>query len=170
MTSTSFLSQLHGVRSRAHGKWSACCPAHADKSPSLSIREVDGKVLFHCFAGCQPEEIVGALGLEMRDLFTDTPTCRGQRPAPKPQKLDLVDVAFRFEMAALDRRLRAERVLTAVAGFNTDALSDSRRDRLMKAIARAYDDQERAEFLETVADDFRMKAFHERTEQHAAQR
>lgn len=168
MTITDLLNRLDGVRSRAHGKWSARCPAHPDKSPSLSIREVDGKVLLHCFGGCTPEEIVGALGLDLKDLFTDSPTPHGQRLTPKPQKLDLFDVAFRFEMAALDRRLRAERVLTAVAGFNGDELSDSQRDRLMKAIARAFEDQDRAEFLETVADDFRMKAFHERTEQHAA--
>lgn len=162
------LQRLDGVRSRGTRRYSARCPAHADKSPSLSIREVDGRILLYCFAGCSAEEIAVALGIETRDLFTDNPLPRGQRPTPKPQKLDLVDVAFRFEMAALDRRLRAERVLKAVAGFDTDELSDSQRDRLMKAIARAFDDQNRAEFLETVADDFRMKAFHERTERHAA--
>lgn len=168
MTITDLLNRLDGVRSRGSGRWSARCPAHADKSPSLSIREVDGKTLLHCFAGCTPEEIVGELGLDLKDLFTDSPTPRGQRPTPKPQKLDMVDVAFRFELAALDRRLRAERVLKAVAGFDSDELSDSQRDRLMKAIVRVYEDQDRAEFLETVADEFRMKAFHERTERHAA--
>ncbi len=168
MTITDLLSRLDGVRSRAHGKWSARCPAHPDKSPSLSIREVDGKVLLHCFGGCTPEEIVGALGLDLKDLFTDSPTPHGQRPIAKLQKLDLVDVAFRFEMAALDRRLRAEWTLKAVENFNGDNLSDEDRDRLMKVVARAYADRDQAEFLETVADDFRLKAFHERTNRHAA--
>lgn len=168
MTMEAFLACLEGVSSRGSDQYIARCPAHGDKSPSLSIREVDGKVLLHCFAGCTPEEIVGALGLSLKDLFANSPTPRGQRPTPKVQKLDLFDVAFRFEMAALDRRLRAERVLKAVANSNSDDLSNSQRDRLMKAIARAYDDLDRAEFLETVADDFRMKAFHERTERHAA--
>jgi hypothetical protein len=163
-----FLHRLACVRLRGSDRWSARCPSHADKSPSLSIREADGKTLLHCFAGCTPEEIVGALGLDLKHLFTDSPTPRGQRPAPKPQKLDLIAVAFRFEMAALDRRIRAERVLKAVANFNSDELSDSQCDRLMKTIARAYEDQDRAEFLETMADDFRVKAFHERTERHAA--
>jgi hypothetical protein len=125
-------------------------------------------VLINCFAGCTPEAIVTALGIELKDLFADSPTPRGQRFIPKPQKLDLVDVAFRFEMAALDRRLRAERVFKAVENFNGDNLSDEDRDRLMKVVARAYADRDRAEFLETVADDFRVKAFHERTERHAA--
>lgn len=133
----------------------------------MSIREVDGKLLVHCFAGCTPEEIVGALGLDLKDLFTDSPTLRGEWPTPKPQKLDLVAVAFRFEMAALDRRLRAERVLKAVANFNSDELSDSQRDRLMKAIARADDDQDCAVFLETVADDLRITAYQQRNVHHA---
>lgn len=124
--------------------------------------------MLHCFSGCRPEEIVSALGLAMRDLFTDTPTHRGQRPTPRPQKLDLVAVAFRFKMAALDRRLRADAVLQAVANFDSDELSDSQRERLMKAIARAYADRDRAEFLESVADDFRCKAYEERKADHAA--
>jgi archaellum biogenesis ATPase FlaH len=35
---------------------------------SISVGE-DGRVLLHCHAGCAPEGIVAALGLEMRDLF-----------------------------------------------------------------------------------------------------
>lgn len=161
-------ARLDGVRSRGAGKFIARCPAHQDKSPSLSIREGIDRILLHCFAGCQPESIVAALGLEMRDLFTDTPTSHGQRSTPRPQRLDLVAVAFRFELAALDRRLRADTVLMAVANFTIEALSEEQLDRLMNAVASAYQDRERAEFLEVVAHDFRTKAFHERMERHAA--
>lgn len=46
------------------------CPAHADRSPSLSVAEGrDGRVLVHCFAGCSVEEVCRALGLTIRDLF-----------------------------------------------------------------------------------------------------
>jgi protein tyrosine phosphatase len=49
----------------------ACCPAHNDKNPSLSIKETkDGDVLLHCFAGCGVDDVVAALGLEMSDLFS----------------------------------------------------------------------------------------------------
>ncbi len=55
------------------GEYSARCPAHPDRDPSLTVREGDdGKVLLHCFAGCAPESIAAALCLEMRDLFPDS--------------------------------------------------------------------------------------------------
>ena len=37
------------------------CPAHADKRPSLSLLESDGKILFHCFAGCTQDAVIRAL-------------------------------------------------------------------------------------------------------------
>ena len=40
------------------------CPAHEDRTPSLSISEgEDGKILLHCFAGCGFDEIISAAGL-----------------------------------------------------------------------------------------------------------
>lgn len=64
------LVQLHKGRQRQPGQWSACCPAHEDKGPSLSVRETsDGSVLLHCFAGCSVSEVVAALGLKMSSLF-----------------------------------------------------------------------------------------------------
>ena len=37
------------------------CPAHDDSSPSLSVRLGDTAILFHCFAGCTPAEVMKAL-------------------------------------------------------------------------------------------------------------
>jgi hypothetical protein len=64
------LSRLDKVRRSGPDNWMACCPAHEDKSASLSIRhDDDGKTLIHCFAGCSVHEVVGAIGLEISDLF-----------------------------------------------------------------------------------------------------
>ena len=64
------LARLDKVKLNGAGKWLACCPAHDDKSPSLSIKETaDGTVLLKCWAGCTAAEITGAIGLELRDLF-----------------------------------------------------------------------------------------------------
>lgn len=168
MTPEAFLGQLTSVFSHGPSRWSARCPAHDDKSPSLSIREANKRILVFCFAGCKPEEIVAALGLEMRDLFTDTPISQGQRPTQKPQKLDLTAIAYYFQLAALDRRLRADAVLHAVAAFTSDELSDSQRDQIMPVVAGAYADLDRAEFLETMADSFRLKEWDGKRRDHAA--
>lgn len=64
------LSRLDKVKTNGPDKWKACCPAHADKNPSLSIKEIgDGTVLLKCWAGCSAADITAAIGLELRDLF-----------------------------------------------------------------------------------------------------
>jgi hypothetical protein len=64
------LDRLERVKQTAPGRWLARCPAHDDRSPSLSIRETDdGRVLLHDFAGCSVEDVLTALGLGLSDLF-----------------------------------------------------------------------------------------------------
>lgn len=64
------LSRLVGFRRRGSGRGMAKCPAHLDRSASLSVRETDsGSVLLHCFAGCGVDAVVAALDLRMEDLF-----------------------------------------------------------------------------------------------------
>ena len=41
--------------------WSACCPAHDDHRPSLSIRDCGDKVLVHCHANCPQDAVIAAL-------------------------------------------------------------------------------------------------------------
>lgn len=63
------IAQLSRVKGH-NGRWTACCPAHNDKSPSLAIRQADdGRILLHCFGGCSVQSIVSSLGMEMTDLF-----------------------------------------------------------------------------------------------------
>jgi putative DNA primase/helicase len=69
MTPEIVLSRFEGVRKLKDG-FLAKCPAHDDRKPSLSITIVDGKILFHCHAGCPTENILSTLGLTMADLFT----------------------------------------------------------------------------------------------------
>jgi hypothetical protein len=64
------LARLKGVRRSGDG-WTAKCPAHEDKKPSLSISQRDGKILVHCHAGCTVESICRALRLTVSDLFLD---------------------------------------------------------------------------------------------------
>lgn len=64
-------SKLEGVR-RKGNKAMALCPAHDDKSHSLSIlyREADDRVLLHCFAqDCSAESILKAVGLAWQHIY-----------------------------------------------------------------------------------------------------
>jgi 5S rRNA maturation endonuclease (ribonuclease M5) len=52
------------------GKWESCCPAHADRVPSLSIGSgADDRVLLHCQAGCELTDVLASLDLTAGDLF-----------------------------------------------------------------------------------------------------
>jgi hypothetical protein len=64
------LNRLNGMRPLSRG-WVARCPAHEDVVASLSVATGrDGRVLFHCHAGCRTEDVLTALGLNWSDLFT----------------------------------------------------------------------------------------------------
>ena len=42
------LARLNKVKSNGDDSWLACCPAHDDNNPSLSVAVKGGKILFHC--------------------------------------------------------------------------------------------------------------------------
>lgn len=64
------MSQLEQVKRTGKGRYIVRCPAHGDKHPSLAIRETDdGVILLHCFAGCDVGSVVGALGMDLSDLY-----------------------------------------------------------------------------------------------------
>lgn len=67
------LDRLDGVKRERDGQWSAKCPAHYDRNPSLSIArgKDDGRALLHCKAGCHVDAILQALGVQKRDLFPE---------------------------------------------------------------------------------------------------
>lgn len=72
MTPETFVSRLEGVRQLRPGRWVCQCPAHEDKSPSLSVTvKDDGSPLFHCHAGCHPDDILGALGLSWHNILPE---------------------------------------------------------------------------------------------------
>ena len=63
---TSIEEQGRGIVERLGGEWhrggGMCrCPAHDDRTPSLSVRPGQRRLLFHCFAGCETGNIIRAL-------------------------------------------------------------------------------------------------------------
>ena len=71
---------LDGTWSRSRGM--CCCPAHDDRTPSLSVTIGVRAILFHCFAGCSNEAILASLdriGVKAAELFDG----RGEPIAPR---------------------------------------------------------------------------------------
>lgn len=63
-----FLDRLDGVKPAGNG-YVAICPSHDDAEASLGIAEGDEGILLNCYAGCDTQKVLDAMGLEMRDLF-----------------------------------------------------------------------------------------------------
>jgi hypothetical protein len=100
VSADALLSQLENVKRTGDGRWLARCPAHADRRASLTIRETaDEKVLVHCFAGCTVHEVVGAVGLDLADLFPPRPADPAQAGKPERRPFPAADVlrAVSFE-------------------------------------------------------------------------
>lgn len=109
MSAEILLSNLDKVRKTGAETWLACCPAHADRRASLSIRETaDGCVLVHCFAGCSVHEVVAAAGVEISDLFPP----RQHHGKPERRPFPAMDVlrALAFESLVVATVARAAAV------------------------------------------------------------
>lgn len=121
------LARLEGVR-RSGAGYTARCPAHDDRSPSLSMCEGgDGRVLLRCFAGCSAREIVTALGLGMRDLFPmrDPALLHWPLPPSPRQRAAAERARLREELAAIHReRMRITRRAADSPALEADALDD----------------------------------------------
>ena len=128
MSADTLLSRLDRVKRTGTGRWQARCPAHDDRGPSLSVRELDdGRVLVHCFAGCSVQEVVGAIGLDLGDLFPEKPLEHG-RHERKP-----------FPAADVLRAIAFEALVVAAAGSSLlagQAFTNTDRERLGVAVAR----------------------------------
>lgn len=121
------LSRLDKVRRSGPDSWMACCPAHEDKSASLSIRhDDDGKTLIHCFAGCSVHEVVGAVGLDVSDLFPPGDSHGKPERRPFPAMDALRGIAFESLVVAA-----AGTALLAGEAFKPDD-----RERLILAVER----------------------------------
>ena len=79
------ISRLKKVKRTGNGQFIACCPAHNDRSPSLSIRDLgDGRILLNCLAGCATEDVLGAIGLDFSDVSPSKPIEHHMKPV-KPR-------------------------------------------------------------------------------------
>lgn len=78
MTYDEILSRFKVKRSY-RDKAQCICPSHNDKEASLTISKGEKGTVVHCHAGCETADILGAVGLSLKDLFDDDPIQTGER-------------------------------------------------------------------------------------------
>ena len=128
MSASILLSKLSRVKKTGADRWMACCPAHQDKTASLSIKDLpDGRVLLHCFAGCDADAVLDAVGLTFADLM--------------PERLQGDFKPVRFAFSALDtlRALVADLLFIRLCARNLaqgQALIESDREALHQSAYR----------------------------------
>ena len=130
MSAVSLLSMLDGVKRTGQSKWLARCPSHDDRTASLAIRELDdGRVLVHCFAGCDVHEVIGSVGLRIEDLF---PQSENSRHSTKGERRP-------FPAADVLRAIAFESTLVLIAAVDLLAgksFNKTDRERLALAVSR----------------------------------
>ena len=74
------VAKLDHVKPGSNGTVGARCPSHHDKQNSLSVTPEADRILVYCHAGCSPEKVCAAIGIEMRDLFYEPRNENSYRP------------------------------------------------------------------------------------------
>ncbi len=105
--------------------YNCLCPAHNDKTASLSIKFAeDGRVLMHCFAGCDIESVLSAAGLSFEDII--------------PERIDILKPMGKiYNPFAVLKSLQNEALLVAVAAAEIaegKQINKEDKDRLLKAV------------------------------------
>jgi len=124
------LNRFDGVRETGGGQYSCRCPAHEDKSNSLGIKQGDGeRIMMNCFAGCQTEDVLGAVGLTFKDIL------------PSNDYNEQVKEKG-FNPYSVLKMIRDEVLIIGLASVDINKgkkLTDKEHDRLLKAIGNVRD-------------------------------
>ena len=74
MTIEIILSRLNKVKKDSkENKYTALCPSHDDRNPSLFICELpDRRIKIVCHAGCGGNQILESIGLRLKNLYPES--------------------------------------------------------------------------------------------------
>jgi hypothetical protein len=90
------MQDAHSIVNALHGRWCgsygvARCPAHADREPSLSIRDGEREIIVNCFAGCYWRDVKDHLRRQgLLDGAGTPPTPTPVTPAHSPDQGQLL--------------------------------------------------------------------------------
>lgn len=129
----------------------ARCPAHDDKTPSLSIGEGDdGKVLLTCHAGCSFDEIRDALGIDAGDFSGRE---NGKKSSDSPARIVKIyeyrnaEGRLLYENCRYQNKTFRQRRPDGAGGFVWNLQGVERVPYRLQALAAAGADQGRRIFL-----------------------
>lgn len=128
MSAATLIDRLEGVKAAGPDKWMSKCPAHEDRGPSLSVRDIGDRLLIHCFAGCEPMNVVHAVGLELSDLFADKLPDHSYKPTHR--RIPASDA-----LAAIDHEAHVVAIVAADIQ-NRRTIDNQTFDRLAIAVSR----------------------------------
>jgi hypothetical protein len=135
------LPHLDGVRQRGT-RWSARCPSHADRSPSLSLTVGERGILLKCWAGCSLMEICGSLGIEQRDLFFDaldlSPSRRREVALQRDRQRHFREHHAYQQGTLIDALREADYFIRSRRGLDISTWSGQKLDDHLNALADAY--------------------------------
>jgi len=96
-----------------HGNTAMCrCPAHGDRTPSLSLRQGDHGLLVTCYAGCDPVDVLRELGrIPLGRRFTPPPI----QPRTGTANIERLWSEARLATGTLGERYLASRFLLPIS-------------------------------------------------------
>ena len=131
------LSHFSKVRATSkNNAYNCLCPAHEDRNASLSIKiQDDGRILMHCFAGCDIESILGAVGLSLDDII--------------PQRIDLLKPSGKaFNPFAILKTMKDEALFVYMCANEVEqgrTLQSSDKEKLLDTISKLKEAYEYAQ-------------------------
>lgn len=123
------LDRFDRLKRTGPSTWIACCSAHEDRSPSLTIRETDdGRILLKCHAGCETRDVLASVGRTFSDLYP--PRALDHRVNPERRPFPAADClrAVGFEALVV--------CAAAAALLGGEPFSEIDRERLILAASR----------------------------------
>lgn len=124
--------RLEGVRGTG-ASFTARCPAHDDRDPSLSVTDKGDRIVLHCHAGCETRDVLEAIGLTWADVFADEPQRQRMKPTLRVTQRRQLAKSYAVEFTLVQMHEQGE-------PFDKpeDAARLAKAERLLKSLAEQF--------------------------------
>ena len=124
-----FLSRLDKVRRTGDSRYTACCPAHDDNNPSMTVTIAPDRLLTYCHAmQCDHQDILAAVGMKVGDFYEDR--WDAAKHAAFTQKPKLAPISLEDIDRAVLRIARADLAAGKTLSFEDEARFELAMERL----------------------------------------